>query len=175
MDKRDMTAAFERTVYEYEKPVYNYVLSILRRREDAEDAVQETFLRLWRVFCRGTEVTAAYVFRTARSCACDIARRGRRRQTVSLADEDGYDADIPDPSPDSDPQKYFERRRKCEAVWSAIDRLPPACREIVVLRDINGLAYSEIADALRLTEGTVKSRLFRARERLAEMLKDEMP
>lgn len=183
MNDGELTAAFERTVLEYEKSVYNYALSILCHREDAEDAVQETFLRLWRAYERGADISAAYVFRTARSCAIDIARRKRRRQTVlqtvlktdSLTDADGFDAELPDTDPDSQPREYFERRRKCRAVWSAINSMPLADREVLVMRDINGLAYSEIAAALRLPVGTVKSRISRARERLAALLEDERP
>ena len=82
--EQDLTAAFEKTVLEYEKPVYNYAFSILEKCEDAEDAVQETFLRLWRIFCRGSEISAAYVFRTARSCAYDIARRRSRMRRTEV-------------------------------------------------------------------------------------------
>ncbi len=175
MNDGELTAAFERTVLEYEKSVYNYALSILCHQEDAEDAVQETFLRLWRAYERGADISAAYVFRTARSCAVDIARRKRRRPTVSLTDADGYEAELPDTDPDSRPGEYFERRRKCRAVWSAINSMPLCDREVLVMRDINGLAYSDIAAALRLPVGTVKSRIYRARERLAALLEDEKP
>lgn len=174
--EQDLTAAFEKTVLEYEKPVYNYAFSILEKCEDAEDAVQETFLRLWRIFCRGSEISAAYVFRTARSCAYDIARRRsrmRRTEAFSLTDAEGDEIDIADTSPDSDPREYTERRRRAARVWAAIESMSPSDREIVVLRDINGLTYSEICAVMKLNAGTVKSRLHRARERLAVLLHDE--
>ena len=117
--EQDLTAAFEKTVLEYEKPVYNYAFSILEKCEDAEDAVQETFLRLWRIFCRGSEISAAYVFRTARSCAYDIARRRsrvRRTEAFSLTDAEGDEIDIADTSPDSDPREYSERRLRAARV-----------------------------------------------------------
>ena len=138
--------------------------------------MQETFLRLWRIFCRGSEISAAYVFRTARSCAYDIARRRsrmRRTEAFSLTDAEGDEIDIADTSPDSDPREYTERRLRAARVWAAIESMSQSDREIVVLRDINGLTYSEICAVMKLNAGTVKSRLHRARERLAVLLRDE--
>ena len=97
----------------------------------------------------------------------------RRTEAFSLTDAEGDEIDIADTSPDSDPREYTERRLRAARVWAAIESMSPSDREIVVLRDINGLTYSEICAVMKLNAGTVKSRLHRARERLAVLLRDE--
>lgn len=169
-------AAFESLVRHFEGMVYSFALQSLRRREDAEDATQEVFLKLWRTLgtWRDEASVKTYVMRIARNTVIDMIRRRNSRPVDSLTvEDDGEESqrDIADTDTSSNPAADYARREQIEAVRSAIDELPPDHREIIILRDINGLSYAEIAEATGLDPGTVKSRLSRAREKLKEILK----
>ena len=170
-------AAFESLVRHFEGMVYSFALQSLRRREDAEDATQEVFLKLWRTLgtWRDEASVKTYIMRIARNTVIDMIRRRNSRPTDSLTveDDDGEESqlDIADTDTSSNPAADYARREQIEEVRRAIDELPPDHREIIILRDINGLSYDEIAEATGLYPGTVKSRLSRARNNLKEILK----
>ncbi len=170
-------AAFESLVQHFEGMVYAFALQSLRRREDAEDATQEVFLKLWRSLAtwRDEASVKTYVMRIARNTVIDAIRHRNSHPTDSLTavDGDGEETqlDIADTSSTSNPAADYARREQIEEVRRAIDKLPPDHREIIILRDINGLSYAEIAESTGLDPGTVKSRLSRAREKLKEFLK----
>ena len=167
--------AFEQIVLQTERAVYNLALSIVKKKEDAEDVTQETYLRLWRA---ASEVKLEsslklYILRTARNLALDLIRKNSKRDeidTVILDAEGEFEIDIADDSPDSRPDESYLRNIEKEVVRQSIEELPSAAREIIVLRDIEGLSYTEIAEMLGLAEGTLKSKLFRARERLRKLI-----
>lgn len=170
-------AAFESLVRHFEGMVYSFALQSLRRREDAEDATQEVFLKLWRSLStwRDEASVKTYIMRIARNTVIDMIRRRNSHPTDSLTVEDDDNEerqlDIADTDTTSNPAADYARREQIEAVRRAIDELPPDHREIIILRDINGLSYAEIAEATGLDPGTVKSRLSRAREKLKEIIK----
>ena len=170
-------AAFESLVRHFEGMVYSFALQSLRRREDAEDATQEVFLKLWRTLgtWRDEASVKTYIMRIARNTVIDMIRRRNAHPTDSLTveDDDGEESqlDIADTDTTSNPAADYARREQIEAVRRAIDELPPDHRELIILRDINGLSYDEIAEATGLYPGTVKSRLSRARNNLKEILK----
>ena len=170
-------AAFESLVRHFEGMVYSFALQSLRRREDAEDATQEVFLKLWRTLgtWRDEASVKTYIMRIARNTVIDMIRRRNSRPTDSLTveDDDGEESqlDIADTDTTSNPAADYARREQIAEVRRAIDELEPEHREIIILRDINGLSYAEIAEATGLYPGTVKSRLSRAREKLKEILK----
>ena len=167
--------AFEHIVLQTERSVYNLALSILKKKEDAEDVTQEAYLRLWRV---ASELKLEgslklYILRTAHNLALDIIRKNSRRAEVDtvILDSDGeFELDIADDSPDSRPDASYLRKVEKETVQQSIEELPEAARKIIVLRDIEGLSYTEIAAMLGIAEGTLKSKLFRARERLRKII-----
>ena len=113
--------------------------------------------------------------RIARNTVIDMIRHRNSHPTDSLTveDDDGEESqrEIADTDTASNPATDYARREQIEEIRRAIDKLPPDHREIIILRDINGLSYTEIADATGLDPGTVKSRLSRAREKLKEFLK----
>ena len=170
------TDAFSRLVSELEKPVFRLAYSIMGNREDAEDVSQEAFLRLWRTLgsFRGDASVVTYMLTITKNAALDELRRRKSRPTfpMTVQDEDGEErqADYADPDPDSDPAKAYARRERIEGVRRAIADLPTEQRIILTLRDMEGRSYEEIADILGLNEGTVKSRLFRARQALKNLL-----
>jgi len=167
--------AFEQIVLQTERAVYNLALSIVKKEEDAEDVTQETYLRLWRAASelKLESSLKLYILRTARNLALDLIRKNSKRDeidTVILDAEGEFEIDIADDSPDSRPDESYLRKIEKEVVRQSIEELPSAAREIIVLRDIEGLSYTEIAEMLGLAEGTLKSKLFRARERLRKII-----
>ncbi|MBO5971205.1 MAG: sigma-70 family RNA polymerase sigma factor [Clostridia bacterium] len=167
--------AFEQIVLQTERAVYNLALSIVKKKEDAEDVTQETYLRLWRV---ASELKLEgslklYILKAARNLALDLIRKNSRRDEINtvILDADGeFEIDIADDSPDSRPDASYLRKVEKETVLQSIEELPSAAREMIVLRDIEGLSYAEIGSMLGIAEGTLKSKLFRARERLRKII-----
>lgn len=171
--------AFETLLGAIEQPVYRLIYSMLHSREDAEDATQETLIKLWRTLpsYRFECPILPYTLHMARNVALDLIRRRHARvQTVTLTgeDENGENEqwDIADPNEYANPAREYERQERIEAVRRAVDALPDEYREIVVLKDLQGYSYEQIGQVLSLGEGTVKSRLSRARKKLAEILKN---
>lgn len=167
--------AFEQIVLQTERAVYNLAFSIVKKKEDAEDVTQETYLRLWRAASelKLESSLKLYILRTARNLALDLIRKNSKRDeidTVILDAEGEFEIDIADDSPDSRPDESYLRKIEKEVVRQSIEELPSAAREIIVLRDIEGLSYTEITEMLGLAEGTLKSKLFRARERLRKII-----
>ena len=167
--------AFEQIVLQTESAVYNLALSILKKREDAEDVTQETYLRLWRS-AGELEIESSlkvYILRTARNIALDLIRKNSRREdadTVIQGSDGEFELDIEDTDASSRPDVAYLKRLDAEAVRESINELPPSAREIIILRDVEGLSYTEIAGMLGIAEGTLKSKLFRARERLRRII-----
>lgn len=163
--------AFACLVERHQDALYTMALRIVGRPEDAADVVQDTFLRCCLNLPRLRPVSVrAWLFRVAINAARDVHRRSARRRTSSLADTDaGRIVDLPDPA--LGPEAAAEARERMLAVRTALDGLPMEFREAVVLRDVVGLTYEEIVDALGVPLGTVKSRLNRGRSQLAARLR----
>ena len=168
---RGSADAFESLVRENERMVYALSLRILGNEQDAQDAVQEVFLKAWRSLAsfRGDSRFSVWLYRMTNNACLDQLRR-RRVTLVSLTpEEDGEQApDIPDPLPG--PQELLERKELQKAVRSALSELPEDFRRAIVLRETAGLSYAEIAEAMDIDVGTVKSRIFRARKKLCALL-----
>lgn len=168
--------AFSTIVTETEKTVYRYLFSILHNREDALDVAQETYLRLWRTRSsyRGDCAVGTWVLRIAHNCAVDYLRAAGKHSTLPLVvtDDEGTETptDPPDPDINSNPAAALARKEKRQAVRRAIDSLTPEQREIIILRDYDGRSYEEIASLLGIEQGTVKSRLNRARNSIRKFL-----
>ena len=169
--------AFETLVREHQTRVYNLALRMTGSPEDAMDISQETFLKAWRTLgkFRGDCSLGSWLYRIASNLCIDLLRKNKRRQTdkvVSLDDpgEEGRPLELPDVS--GDPQRVLETAEGRQAVWDCVDALPELQRQILLLRELSGLSYEEIARQLGLELGTVKSRIFRARAKLAELLRE---
>lgn len=167
-------AAFAGLVSAYEGKIYNLALRYLGSREDAMDASQEVFLRVFR-FLPGFQEESGFstwIYRIGVNVCKDMLHRRPKRaeQPLEVPDEEdeGRPVDVPDLR--YDPERIMEGVELRQALSDAILALPEQQREIIILRDIRGLSYEEIALALALEAGTVKSRLFRARENLRKKL-----
>lgn len=170
------TNAFETLVVEHEKKVYNLALRMVGNEEDARDMSQEAFIKAYNSLdsFRGDSKFSVWLYRLTSNLCIDFLRSRGRRQTVSLTVEDNEDdaqLDIPDDR--FSPERAFERSETRESVKRGLETLTPEYRQILLLREINGLTYEEIGKALGLEEGTVKSRIFRARKKLCAFLLEE--
>jgi len=137
---------------------------------DAADVVQETFTRAFRNLPRLRGATVrAWLFRVAVNCAHDIHRQRSRRPAEPLEDGEGRVLELPDPG--LGPEATALARERADVVRQALAELPRDFRVAVVLRDVNQLSYEEMAEALSVPLGTVKSRISRARALLAAALR----
>jgi RNA polymerase sigma-70 factor (ECF subfamily) len=167
--------AFEGLVRLYEARVFSYAMTLLGNRQDAEEVTQDVLVKIWRTLARfrGDCSFSSWVMRITKNTATD-ALRARREPTVSLTaeDENGEERemDLVDEDPASNPSAAFERDERIKLVRRAIGELPHDQREILTLRDLYGYRYEEIAHILQLEDGTVRSRLSRARQHLKKIL-----
>lgn len=168
--------AFEALVTAYQKQIYNLTLRYVSNPEDAADLTQEAFLRAYRSLgtFRGDSRFSVWLYRLATNVCIDHLRsRGRGAAsslTVENDEEEPEELDVPDTS--FEPQKELERRELQRAVREGLKTLSDDAREIVILRELEGLSYAEIGERLGLEAGTVKSRLFRARKALCDYLRE---
>ena len=166
--------AFAVLMEEYQKKVYLLALRTVGNQQDAEDMTQEAFLRAYRSIhsFRGDSKLSVWLYRLTTNLCIDLLRSRGRKPTVSLTvednDEDTQELDVTDER--YDPEEIFQRRELQRAVQRGLAALPEDYRVILVLRELEGLSYAEIGEVLGLEEGTVKSRLFRARKKLCEFL-----
>ena len=167
-------SAFEALVTRYEKQVYHQALRLLANPEDAADVTQEVFLKVWRSLpaFQGDSSFATWLYRLTDNAAIDLLRREKKRRGDASLDDEEYQWDSTLADPDSSPEKKLERQELRRSVAEGLKKLSEEHRRVLVLREINGLSYEEIADILDLTAGTVKSRIARARTALAKLLKE---
>lgn len=169
--------AFETLVLEYEKNVYNIALRMTGNSEDAADMTQEAFIKAYNSLqsFRGDSKFSVWLYRIVSNVCLDFLRSKNRRPTVSLSveDDDGEDAQLDVADESQSPELLLDRKLTRDSVRRGLDSLPPDYRQILLLREIQGLSYDEIAQALSLEVGTVKSRIFRARKRLCAFLIDD--
>ena len=169
------TDAFAQLVEENQNRIYSLALRMVGNPEDAADLAQEAFLSAWRGLERfhGEAAFSTWLYRLTSNACIDFLRREKRKRAaggvLSLDDtEEGATLDLPDY--DADPHQHLERSEVRQAIADGLAGLSPEHRRVLALREISGLSYAEIADLLGLEEGTVKSRISRARLALRKKL-----
>lgn len=157
--------AFRRLVEAYQTQVYRIALRMCGEAA-ADDVTQEAFLAAWRALpaFRGTCLFSTWLYRLATNAAIDWLRREKRHRGA----DDVTELELPDGAPS--PQEQAEQTETQEAVRRALTQLSPEHRQVLVLRYMQELDYNEIAAALDISEGTVKSRINRAKAHLKEIL-----
>jgi len=150
--------AFTLIVRAYEVPVFNYVLRLVGNRSLAEDLTQEVFLRVFQglpKFSLRSKFTT-WLFQVTKNRVLDELRATERRPHLTVALEDVPTLEVLDAP--------FERVETVDALWRSVGNLPVDLKMALLLRDIVGLSYTEIADSLEITLATVKWRIYKARE-----------
>src|ERR1700677_3668350 len=141
---------------------YNLARWLLRNDQDAEDAVQEAYMRAYKAFARFRGGDGKAWFMTILRNVCyTMIKKLRSHETP-----EPFDEEIHQPTGESGTQEAFRQKANAETLHCALDKLPDEFREIIVLHDLEGLAYKEIAAVVGIPIGTVMSRLARARGRL---------
>ena len=163
---------FEETVLPHLDAAFNYARWLTGSDADAEDVVQDACVRAMRFFStlRG-EDARAWLFTIVRNTW--YSRFSRRAAAAEVTTSDGATVDRPDES--LDPEARLLQRDAVSQVRQALDQLPIDFREVIVLREIEGLSYKEIAEVVQVPIGTVMSRLARGRDRLQAVLKSPAP
>ena len=158
-------SAFEELVRMYEAPVYRLALRMCGESA-ADDVTQEAFLAAWRALpdFRGDCRFSTWLYRLTTNAGIDWLRREKRYRST----DDVTELELPDDAPS--PQEQAEQSETQSAVRRALSRLSEEHRQVLLLRYMQELDYSEIAAALAVSEGTVKSRISRAKTRLKEIL-----
>lgn len=171
--------AFQEIVRRYRNPITNFIFRMLSDYDRALELTQETFLRIYTNAHRyeATFSFSTYIYRIATNLAISELRQRKRRKMLSIftpwkvnseSDDDEQMLDLPDTRLLQD-EDLIDRERRL-AVARAIKTLPEKYRAALVLRDVEGISYDRIAEILEISEGTVKSRINRARNMLREKL-----
>ena len=170
--------AYRGLVEKYQNRVYHMVYGMLRNREDAKDITQEAFVKAYDKLesFRLDSSFYTWLYRIAHNRAIDFIRKQKRRKQTSFEEEIAKrDAAIAEIHHQDSPRRTIERRELYDRIMDAMDQLPPEQKQVVLLRELEGLAYKEIAEVMDIPEGTVMSRLYYARKKLQGMLASDKP
>ncbi len=163
--------AWRELVDRFGPKVYAVSYHFTLKREDAEELAQEIFLKVFENLHRydGGFPLVAWVLSVSRNLCIDRYRRKKREKSFRFVSDDAVTALL---KSDDDPASMALKKERTKLLFSALAEIPEDLAEILVLRDLNGLAYDEIGKALDLPDGTVKSRLFRARAEVASKIRE---
>ncbi len=169
--QRGSERAFEEIVQRYEKQVYHLALRMCGREEDAWEVYQEAFLSAWRGLgsFRGDAALSTWLYRLTSNAAIDYLRRQNRQRALEGTSLD--DEEAPEPADTApSPAQAAEQGELREQIQAGLMALSASQRQVLLLRELQGLTYEEISRALALDLGTVKSRIARGRENLRKFL-----
>jgi RNA polymerase sigma-70 factor (ECF subfamily) len=166
-DQKALKEIFEK----YHKKVYRIAYGVVRQREEALDVVQEVFIKLFRSIknFKGRSHFYTYLYRMVMNTAIDHKRKAAKQFMSSLDEEGSFE---PSDEPERGPEKLLLQKELEERVKLAMDKLPAEQKAALIFRDVEGLSYQEMAEAMGCSIGTVMSRLHYGRKRMQESLKD---
>lgn len=169
------TELFEQLVRKHQTRVYNLALRMVSEPADAEDCAQEAFIKAFRALpgFRGESSFSSWLYRLTSNVCLDFLRARRRRAETGLtvSGDDGDEQPLQLADPADGPAELAEKEELRRRVRAALARLPDDFRQVLLLRELGGLSYDEIGRETGLEAGTVKSRIFRARRKLADILR----
>ncbi|MBO4897331.1 MAG: sigma-70 family RNA polymerase sigma factor [Clostridia bacterium] len=164
--KHGSSEAFEKLVKDYKARIFSISMGMLGNREDALDATQEVFIKIFRSIhsFKGDSALSTWIFRITKNVCIDTLRKNKAV----------FEDEIPETLADTSlptPEEALMLSQKRDLVKNCIKELPLNYKTVLLLREYEGMSYSEIAETLEISEGTVKSRISRAREYLFKLLK----
>jgi RNA polymerase sigma-70 factor (ECF subfamily) len=172
--------AFRRLVERHQRRAFAVALALVRDENDARELVQEAFLRVHKSLpsFQGGSSFFTWLYRIITNLSIDLMRKPGRQTTdldeARLEHDDGADVDVPllGRFSSADPVDAVRRREIAARLLSALDALPSYHRAVVVMREVDGLSYEEMAQVMGVSKGTIMSRLFHARQKLQRALAD---
>lgn len=172
------TDAFEKLVYEYERQVYSLAYRMFNNNEDAKDVSQEVFIKIYRNIGKyqGSSSFKTWVYTICYNTCIDELRKRKKVKLESMdkmieGEENEFERQFVSDEPT--PEEKLITKENMSAVERAINKLNDEHKAIITLRDIKGLSYGEIVEITQLSQGTVKSRISRARKSLRELISAE--
>src|SRR5688572_22300072 len=165
--------AFGKLVEKYQRRVYSLAFGILRQREDAWDVAQEAFVKAYKKLDRfeGTAAFYTWLYRITYNLSIDTLREKARRETVDLDEGRKLEEALEtDQTPAEHPDQMAQRKELHRVLQAAMSKLSDKHRAIIVLREVEGLSYEEMAEVLGISKGTVMRRLFHGRENLEALV-----
>jgi RNA polymerase sigma-70 factor (ECF subfamily) len=174
------TAAFRRLVERHQRRAFSIALGMVRDEHDARDLVQEAFLRVYRGLDRfqGGSSFFTWFYRIVTNLAIDFMRKPGRREAEHDDARTRIDGDEAADFPflaridGAEPLDAVHRQELAARLRAALDALPPYHRGVVLMREVEGMSYEEMAQAMNVSKGTIMSRLFHARQKLQKALAD---
>lgn len=173
--------AFEVLVKRYERRAYAVAYGMLRNGDDAQDVAQEGFIKAYRYLDRfkGSSSFYTWLYRIVVNLCIDHLRKRSRVTQVEYDDrlrrpEGGAEAgaELKPSTLDSNPRRSLARRELTEQIQEGLDSLSDKHRAVIILRELEGLSYKEMAEVMKCSKGTIMSRLFHARRKLQEYLRE---
>jgi len=174
--QRGEKRAFDLLVAKYQRKLFRLLSRLIRDQAEIEDVAQEAFIKAYRALpnFRGESAPYTWLYRiainTAKNYLVAQGRRAPTRTETGIEDAENFD-DGDSLRTEDTPERMLLSKQVAEAVNRAIERLPEDLRTAIVLRELEGLSYEEIAESMNCPIGTVRSRIFRAREAVAEELR----
>jgi RNA polymerase sigma-70 factor (ECF subfamily) len=170
-----LDGSFEELVRRYQRPISAYVYRMVGNYESALDLTQEIFIKVYNSLnrYRAEFKFSTWIYKIAHNAAIDHLRRNSTREQSLVVGPDGDQFDLPIESSRLTPEQESERRERRAEIESVVRTLPANYRELIILRHSQDLSYEEIVEVTGLPLGTVKNRLFRAREMMRQQFVDK--
>lgn len=169
------TSAYGVLVQRYQDRLYNAVYRLLGNADDTQDVVQEAFLNAYQSLdsFKGDALFFTWLYRIAFNTAISLKRKQRVILSIDGTNDEGHNVDPHDESDDIQPGWALEQAEQERKIHAALSRLSPEHRAVLVLKDMEGQKYEEMAEILGVPIGTIRSRLHRARLELRELLEQD--
>jgi RNA polymerase sigma-70 factor (ECF subfamily) len=172
--------AFQGRVEKYQNRIFSMVYGMTRNREYARDIAQDTFVKAYRNLesFRLESSFYTWLYRIAMNLTIDHARKVKRQPTGEFDEEIAQRDDggsVAEPHHIDSPSRALERKQLYTHIMDALEKLPEDQKQVILLRELEGLSYKEIADLMEIPEGTVMSRLFYARKKMQKLLAAHQP
>jgi RNA polymerase sigma-70 factor (ECF subfamily) len=169
------SGAFRLLVERHQRRVFAIALGLVRDEQDAREIAQEAFLRVHKGLSQfhGGSSFFTWLYRIVTNLSIDLMRKPSRREAelhFALEADDAESSILP--PADTDPYDAVRRTQLSERIQHALEQLPPYHRGVILMREVEGMSYEEMAEAMRVSKGTIMSRLFHARKKLQRALSD---